>query len=102
MAFDVHVNEMHKKVMGILIYLNRMKNNFPPATRTLVVQTLALSIIGYCSKIWGVANTTQVHRVQKLQNFAARIAISNVSKRDHVAPHINNLSWLKIKEQMCL
>ena len=99
MAFDVHVNEMHKKVMGILIYLNRMKNNFPPATRTLVVQTLALSIIGYCSKIWGVANATQLHRVQKLQNFAARIAIGNVSKRDHVTPHINDLNWLKIKNK---
>ena len=60
---------------------------------------MALSIIGYCSKIWGVANATQLHRVQKLQNFAARIAVGNVSKRDHVTPHINDLNWLKIKNK---
>ena len=108
MTFNVHINEMHHKVMGILMYLNRIKNNLPPSTRTLVVQSLALSVINYCSKIWGAAGKTQLSQVQKLQNFAARIAIGNIRKRDHITPHINKLQWLKINSKcafdnyMCL
>ena len=99
MTFEVHINEVYKKVMGVLIYLNRIKYYLPPATRILVVQSLALSLINYCCKIWGGANKTQIHRIQKLQNFAARIAVGNVRKRDHVTPHLNNLQWLKIENK---
>ena len=99
MTFEVHINEMHKRVMGILIYLNRIKNSFPTDTRTLIVQALAVSIISYCSKIWGSTNKTQLQRVQKLQNFAARIALGNVNKYDRITPHINKLNWLKIENK---
>ena len=87
---------MRNKVMGILIYLNRIKNNLPPSTRTLVIQSLALSVVNYCSKIWGAAGKTQLLQVQRVQNFAARIAIGNIRKRDHITPYINRLQWLKI------
>ena len=99
MTFDVHVEEMRKKVMGILIYLNRIKDSIPPATRTQVVQTLALSVVNYCLKIWGTTNKTQLQKAQKLQNFAARIALGNVKKHEHITPHINKLKWLKISNK---
>ena len=101
MLFDKHIDEMHKKTMGTLIYLNRIKDRIERDVRIKVVQALALSLINYCSKIWGTTSKTQIQRVQKLQNFAAKIAIGNVRKYDHVTPHIKELKWLKI-EQKCL
>ena len=95
MTFEVHVEEVRKKVMGILIFLNRIKDSIPPTTRTQVVETLALSIVNYCLKIWGTANRAQLQKVQMLQNFAARIAVGNVRKYEHITPHINKLKWLK-------
>ena len=99
MAFDIHIEAMRKKVMGILFYLNRIKNNIPLTTRILVIQSLSLSIINYCIKIWGTTNSTQLKQVQKLQNFAARIALGNIRKYDHITPHINKLKWLKINNK---
>ena len=102
MNFESHIDEIYKKVMGTLIYLNRIKESFEPSTRKIVVQSLALSFINYCLKVWGAASDTQLHRVQKLVNFAARVAVGNVRKYDHISPHLKKLEWPKIKDQYAL
>ena len=86
MTFEKHINEISKKVMSILLYINRIKDNFDKPTMKTIVQTLALSIMNYCSTIWGSANDTQLERIQKLQNFAAKIIDGKARKFDHVTP----------------
>ena len=98
MTFNVHIDELSKKVSGILIYLNRMKNYFDNKTRVQIVESLVLSVINYCIKIWGGTNNTQLERVQKLQNFAARVAVIGIGKYDHITPTLKQLKWVRIKE----
>ena len=100
LQFDIHINELCKKATGTLLYINRMSDRFDKETRTQIVQTLVLSMINYCLKIWGTTNRTQLQKVQKLQNFAARVAVGGVRKYDHITPTIRELQWLKI-EQKC-
>lgn len=102
MLFDVHIDQLTKKVMGTLMFINRISQNFDKSTRVLVVQSLVLSLINYCIVIWGTTNETLLHNVQKLQNFAAKVAIGCCRKYDHVSPIIKELKWLKIKEQHVL
>ena len=59
MSFDLHIDNIYRKVMGTLIYLNRVKDCFEPATRSIVVQSLAMSIVSYCFTVWG--STSLVH-----------------------------------------
>ena len=100
MVFDKHIDETYKKTMGILMYLNRIKNKLTLEMRTSIVQSLALSHINYCIKIWGTAGITQLQRIQKLQNFAAKIVMGNARKYDHATPIINSLQWLKVKQKL--
>ncbi len=65
MTFDVHIQEMHKKVMGIRFFLNKMKDKFEINTRKIVIQSLALSIINYCLPLYGTTSSTLLWRVQK-------------------------------------
>ena len=102
MLFNNHIDEMSKKVTGTLIYLNRIKDNFETSVLIVIVQSLALSLIYYCSNVWGYTNKTQLERVQKLQNFAAKVAIGGASKYDHATPIIKKLEWLRIEEQVFL
>ncbi len=37
MTFDKHVNELNKKALGTLIYINRVSMNFDKETRRIVV-----------------------------------------------------------------
>ena len=101
LVFDKHVDEIYRKTMGTLIYINRIKDKVDKDTRVLIVQSLALSVINYCSKIWGSANKSQLQRIQKIQNFAAKVATGNARKYDHATPYIQQLKWLKIEKKYC-
>ncbi len=37
MTFDVHIPEMHEKVMGTLFFLNKIKDKFEINTRKIVI-----------------------------------------------------------------
>lgn len=56
MTFENHVDNIHRKVMGTLIYLSHIKNRIPVETRISVIQTLVLSIINIV-QIYGVQQT---------------------------------------------
>ncbi len=66
LSFDVHMHDMHKKVMGILLLVNRIRDKFDAATRKIVIQSLTLSVVNYCLQVYGTANNTQMRRVQNL------------------------------------
>ncbi len=92
MLFDVHIDELNKKVMGVLMFLNKVSEHFDKTTRIIVVQSLVLSLINYCISICGSTCKTLLHSVQKLQNFAAKVAIRGARKYDHATPFIEELS----------
>ena len=62
-----------------------------------VVQVTALSIIEYSDLVYGNAAERVLLKLQKSQNFAARIVIG-VRKFDHVSPALVRLNWLSLKE----
>ncbi len=63
------------------------------------MQSIVLSIINYCIRIWGTTNLTIINKVQKLQNFAAKVAMGGPRKFGHVTPIIQKLGWLKVIEK---
>ncbi len=99
MTFDTHVNKIHKKIFSTILYINRIKNNLNRSARVTVMQTLVLSIINYGLKIWGTTNITQTHKIQKLQNFAAKVALGGGAKRDHATPFLKELGWLRVHQK---
>ncbi len=101
MTFDVHIQEMHKELMGILFLLNRIKDKFEINTRKTVIQSLALSI-KYCLPGYGTTNTTLLRRLQKLHNFAAKVCAGGAGRSHHDTPFITQLEWLRIEKKRYL
>ncbi len=81
------------------MYINRIGDYLDRPTRIMVVQTLVLSLFDYCIRIWGTASDTVLSRAQKLQNFAARVAMGEVRKYDRISPTFNELKWLRLKQR---
>ncbi len=98
MTFEKHINKISKKVIGILMYINRVKNCFDRSTRMLVVQSLVLNLLNYCNTVWGTTHTTLINAVQKLRNFVVKVADERAKKFDHVTPLFNELKWLSIRK----
>ncbi len=99
MLFDKHINELSKKVVGTLMFINCVSGKLDRPSRIIAVQSLVLSIINYCNRIWGTANLTAINNVQKLQYIAAKVAKGNPTKQDHATPIIQEVGWLKVKEK---
>ncbi len=57
-----------------------------------------LSNIKYGITIWGTTNSTLINKVQKLQNFAIKVADGKARKYDYVTPLFKDLQWIKIKD----
>ncbi len=102
MLFDVHIDELNKKVIGILMFISSISHNFDKSTRIMIIQALVLSLMEYCIRIWGTTNDALISSVQKMQNFAARVAVGGIKKYDHVSPAYRELEWLKIKHKHLL
>ncbi len=100
MSFDVHIKEMYRKVMGHLLFLNKVKDKFDKDTRKIVVESIALSTASYCLSMYGTNNSTLLRRVQQLQNFAAKICGEGARRCDHATPFITQLEWLKIEKKV--
>ncbi len=89
---------LQKKVTGILMYINRISNCFGQTTRVIVIQSLVLSLIYYCIQIWGSTNNSLMCKAQRLQNFAAKVAVGGARKYNHVSPFFKELKWLRVQE----
>ncbi len=91
----------------VQVSISSIKDKLNKQVRITAIQSRVLSKISYGIKKWGSTNATQLHRVQRQQNFAAKVALGNGSRQDHATPFIiKELGWLlintKYKYEMCL
>ena len=93
LTFDGHIGQLVPKCTGLLISLCHSKHALPSWTVAHVVNALVVSSIRYCMSIYGSCGKTQLHRIQKLLNFCARV-ISGRRKYDHISDIIYQLKWL--------
>ncbi len=82
------------------MYINRIQDLLRKEARLIAVEILALSHISYGITVWSTTSITQLKRVKKLQNFAAKVAICGASKFDHATPILNKLQWLPIRQKV--
>ena len=94
--FEQHVNSVKNKATGILIALTHVRHVVPAQVMPQIVQSLVLSIVRYCLCVYGSCNNTQIHNIQKIINFCARV-ISGRRKRDHISDVVERLKWLDAK-----
>ena len=83
--------------MGKLCQISRVKDSFDKDTLCLIISSLVMSKLFYCSSVWSNTSSKNVKKLQAVQNFACRI-VSNTRKFDHITPAMEELEWLPIKD----
>ena len=59
------------------------------------------SKLQYCSTVWSNTSSSNIDKLQKVQNFAGRI-ILGLRKYDHISDGLRSLKWLPIREKLIL
>ena len=97
LTFEAHIDHMSRKCTGILMALNQARHVIPRSALKDITEALALSTIRYCMSVYGSCGETQLHRVQKLINFSARV-VTGKRRYDHISGSIAQLGWLTAKQ----
>ena len=82
-----------------MIQINRIKHLLDKETLLLIVNSFAFSRLFYCSSVWSNTSATNIHKLQLVQNFAARI-ILGLRKYDHIFAGLRSLRWISVKQRL--
>ena len=91
--FVNHVDALTQRCTGMLIALTHARHVIPKALLNPIVQALVISIVRYGISVYGSCGTVQMHRVQKIINFCARV-VTGRRRHDHISDAIQQLGWL--------
>ena len=67
----------------------------------IMINSVVFSKLFYCSAVRAGTYKENIHKLQLMQNFAARI-VTDTGKYDHITLALKALGWLTIEEQLWL
>ena len=99
LSMTEHINHVVRSCYFHLRRLGKIRKFLTKKAANAIAVATITSRIDYCnSTFWGIPSY-ELHRLQKIQNAAARI-VSRTYKRDHITPILNELHWLPVQQRV--
>ena len=99
MLFSAHIKNLCCNLTYHLRNISRIRRFLDRDTCHLVIRALILSKIDYGNGLLLGAKKTDVQRLQRIQNWAAKM-ICQVRKHDHATPCLKELHWLAVENRI--
>ena len=99
--YNEHITKTVSNSLIKLKQINRIKHLLDRKTLLLLMNTFIFSKLLYCSTVWSSTSKRNIDKLQKVQNFAARIVLG-LKKYDHISEGLRSLNWLPIKDRLKL
>ena len=99
LTYDVHITKTASSCMNQLVQISRIKHLLDKKTLLLLINSFVFSKLFYCSSVWGNTSKRNLHKLQLVQNFAARVVLG-LRKCDHISQGRRSLRWLDVTEKV--
>ena len=99
MNMEDHVTSVCKSARFHLRNIGAIRNFLTDDAAAQLVHSFITSRIDYCNSLLIGLPDTQIKRLQRIQNNAARI-VSKVKKFDHISPVLRQLHWLPVHQRI--
>ena len=99
LSMNEHINHIVKCCYFHLRRLGKIRKYLTKEAANAIAVATISSRLDYCnSTFWGIPSY-EIHRLQKIQNTAARI-VSRTKLREHITPVLNELHWLPVDQRI--
>ena len=85
--------------MNQLVHIGRIKHRIDKKTLLLLINNFVFSKLFYCFSVWGNTSKRNLHKLQLVQNFAAKVVLG-LRKFDHISQGRRSLGWLHVIEKV--
>ena len=99
LTYDVHISKTASSCMNQLVHIRRIKHLLDKKTLLLLINSFVFSKLFYCSSVLGNTSKRNLHKLQLVQNFAARVVLG-LRKFDHISQGRKSLRWLDVIEKV--
>ena len=82
-----------------ILHIKIQLRYFDQTSLECLVHAFVTSQLDYCNSLLCGIPSSLLHRLQRIQNTAARI-LTNTSKFDHITPVLKNLHWLPVQKRV--
>ena len=101
LTFSSHISSLSSSLLSSLCQISRVHHLFSKEALCIMINSLVFSKLFYCSTVWSGTYKQNIHKLQLMQNFTARI-LTDTRKYDHITPALKDLGWLTVEEQLRL
>ena len=96
LSMNCHITNISKAVYLEIRKLKHMSKFVNESSLKTLATSFVLSRLDYCNALFKNMNNYQFDKLQRLQNFAAKVVLGK-SIYDHVTPCLIELHWLPVK-----
>ena len=99
LSMSTHINKIVSHCYKLLKDIGRIRNVLSKKHTEMLVHSVISSRLDYCNSLFFNINKSNMYKLQKVQNAAARL-ISGKRKRDNISSVIKDLHWLRIESRV--
>ncbi len=96
---DKHVNNVVSHCYKILKDIGRIRNVLSDKHTEMLIHAVISSRLDYCNSLFFNISKSNLYKLQKVQNAAARL-IARKRKRDGISATLEKLHWLPIESRV--
>ena len=96
---DKHINQIVSHYYKLLRDIGRIRKLMSKKHTEMLVHAAVTSRLDYCNSLYYNMSKSNLYKLQKVQNAAARIVVRS-SKRHPVSKVLKDLHWLKIEARV--
>ena len=96
LTWNNHITKLSKKLGPVIAQLQRIRPFLSQAQLNTLYFSFVQPHIDYGLTIWGFSSKTNIQKIQRFQNRAARIITNNFDFSTSATAIIRNLKWLNV------
>ena len=100
LTLDTHVNQIVSQSFYHLKNISKIRRYLSDSDAQRLVHAFVSSKLDYCNAILLGITSTSLKKIQRVQNYAAKLACNSTQRRNSIDVILHELHWLSIKERI--